>query len=359
MNEVDVNPNQYSRECRHGHSNMTYISDLQTVATPRVYNFVILCLITYILLDFVLHHSGTSQCAELVFEAAKEKSAKGYSTGGVEDVVGKEDPICSSVIGHLNSGPKPPVSKAWDQMKWIGAPARCMVKGHLIESLDEMNNFRRGFSLKFAGSVEDKTMLLPWLYGTKVDLNKRKRRVYLDLGANDFHTSVQWFQRMYPCDFTEVHAFEVTPGLFQIPTVGFNEDANWIPENPHSIRVQHQPQIPDWMLDRIKLYNTFVSDADGENTVNITRFITEDLKVTADDALVVKMDIEGAEWPILQRWLLHPDMANIIDELFVEIHFKHSSMLDFHWGKFSHSREEATGLIASLRAKGYFIHAWP
>jgi hypothetical protein len=342
--------------------NMTYyFGDLQAAgrsASPRVYYFVIFSLLSYILLDFVLHHSGTSQCADLVFDAARVKAERAQRRSEADNAV-KEDPICGSVVGHINSAPKRPVSKAWTQMKWIGAPARCKVKGQLIESLDETNNFRRGFALKFAGDVEDKTMILPWLYGSKVDLNRRPRRVYLDLGANAFHTSVQWFLRMYPCDFTEVHAFEVTPDLFRVPATGFNEDANWCPENPHSIRVLQRPGVPDWMLKRVKLYNTYVADADGENAVNVTRFIKEELKLTADDTLVVKMDIEGAEWPILQRWLLDPEMAEIIDELFVEIHYRHNTMLDFHWGHFSHSREEATRLIASLRAKGYFIHAWP
>lgn len=336
---------------------MTYFSDLQgRSASPRVYYFVILCLVSYILLDFALHHYGTPQCADLVFDAAKAKADRATADGRQGDA---DEAVCSTVIGHLNSGPQLPVAKAWNQMKWIGAPARCKVKGHLIESLDDMNNFRRGFALKYVSDVEDKTMVLPWLYGTKVNLNKCARRVYLDLGANAFSTSVQWFSRMYPCDFTEVHAFEVTPGMFKIPEPGFNEETNWASENSHSLRVKQTPQVPDWMVKRIKLYNTYVADADGENSVNITRWIKEDLKLTKEDAVVVKMDIEGAEWPILQRWLLDPEMVDIIDELFVEIHYHHNTMLDFHWGQFSHSREEALRLMASLRAKGYFIHAWP
>lgn len=335
---------------------MTYFSDLQAAgrsASPRVFYFVILCLLSYIFLDFFLHHSGgASECAEAVF--ASKEVAITPSINPSDD-----DPACATVIGHLNSGPQPPVSQAWNQMKWIGAPARCKVKGQLIEALDETNNFRRGFALKFVTDVEDKTMLLPWLYGAKVDLNKRARRVYIDLGANAFHTSVQWFSRMYPCDFTEAHAFEVSPGLFKIPQPGFDETSNWAPKNPQSIRVQRTPQVPDWMVKRLKLYNTYVSDSDGANSINITRWMKEDLKLTKDDAVVVKMDIEGAEWPILQRWLLDPEMPEIIDELFVEIHYHHESMLAFHWGQFTRSREEALRLIASLRAKGFFIHPWP
>lgn len=333
---------------------MTYFNDLQVVgrtASSRTYYFVILCLVSYILLDFVLHHSSNSECADLVLDAAKAK-AKAKAGDG-------EDPICGTVLGHLGSEPKLPVARAWNQMKWIGAPAKCKVKGQLIESLDVANNFRRGFALKFVGDVEDKTMVLPWLYGARVDLNRRPRRVYLDLGANDFHTSVQWFSRMYPCDFTEVHAWEVSSNLFRIPSPAFNEDMNWSPENSHSIRVNRTPEVSDWMTARIKLYNAFVSDADGENAVNITRFMKQELKLTAADAVVVKMDIEGAEWPILERWLHDPEMVDIIDELFVEVHYNHPSMFDFHWNLFSHSREEAHKLLASLRAKGFFVHAWP
>ncbi|XP_024367822.1 uncharacterized protein [Physcomitrium patens] len=337
---------------------MSYFGELQAAGrSPRVCHFLILCLLSYIFIDYVLHHSGTSSCVDLVFDASDAKVAKSDKESVADSA--QEDPICGSVIGHLNSGQEPLVAKAWSQMKWIGAPAKCRVKGQLIEALDPRNNFRRGFSLKFTSDVEDKTAILPWLYGAKVDLNKRARRVYLDLGANSFRTSVTWFSQMYPCDFTEIHAFEVSPQLFKIPSSGFNEETNWVPENSHATRVKTAPGVPNWMLDRIKTYNTFVSDGDDEKSTNITRFIKEDLQLTADDAVVVKMDIEGAEWPILKRWLLDLEMANIIDELFVEIHYRHNTMLDYHWGQFSHSREEATRLIASLRAKGYFIHAWP
>lgn len=33
--------------------------------------------------------------------------------------------------------------------------------------------------------------------------------------------------------------------------------------------------------------------------MNITKFIKEELKLTPEDVLIVKMDIEGAEWEVL------------------------------------------------------------
>ncbi|CAM6029711.1 unnamed protein product [Sphagnum balticum] len=45
------------------------------------------------------------------------------------------------------------------------------------------------------------------------------------------------------------------------------------------------------------------------------------------------MDIEGRGWPILESWLKDPQMAEIVDKLFVEIHYNHSSssMSEFKW----------------------------
>lgn len=116
------------------------------------------------------------------------------------------------------------------------------------------------------------------------------------------------------------------------------------------------------MLDRISIYNKFVSDRDDEpnREVNITRFIKEELKLKAEDTVVVKMDIEGSEWPILRRWMEDPDMAGIVDELFVEVHYDHQSMWGYHWARFAPTtREEAKTLLAELRWHGFFAHPWP
>lgn len=336
---------------------MKFSNDMRQMNSRALY-FVILVLVGYILLDFFVHHSGDLQSATPVMFDQEDKNIDNNRVNSV----GKQDAICDSALGHLSSAPQDSKADPWNQMKWMGRPARCKVKGQLIESLDEVNNFRRGFALRFVEDVENKMHLLPWLYGSKVDLNARNRRVFLDLGANNFHTSVQWFMKMYPCDFTEVHAFEAIPSFFRIPEHSTDEDQNWLPSfSDSALRVRSETGIPDWMLQRIEVYNKFVADYDDSstNSINITRFMKEELNLTAADTVVVKMDIEGAEWPILMRWLNDSDMSEIIDELFVEIHYHHASMSAYHWDKFEHSREEATQLIAGLRSKGYFIHAWP
>lgn len=252
----------------------------------------------------------------------------------------------------------------WRAMKLIGRPSACRVKGNAIEELEPDNNFRRAYTLGFVDYVEDKAFLMPWLLASKdTSLGERKRRVYLDLGANAFKTSVTWFLREYPLDFTEIHAFERVEGRFQIPDAATsNGDLSPISSASRKRKTKAGPlPIPPWQLRRIKAYNQYVGikDDPAKHVINITRFMKEQLGLTADDTVIVKMDIESAEWDILPVWLKDPEMPRIIDELFVEVHYRHPSMRSFGWHMFSHTRDEATQLLTSLRAAGFYAHPWP
>ncbi|KAH7427982.1 hypothetical protein KP509_10G070000 [Ceratopteris richardii] len=251
---------------------------------------------------------------------------------------------------------------AWRQMKWVGQPAACPVRGKVIEKLDIQKNFRRGYALRFVDDVEDKTHLLPWLLGSQIDLNRRHRRVYIDLGANRFRTSVEWFLRMYPCDFTEVHAFEVNRRSWRPPRSAFDEVSNSMPGSNDSLLVRKKAGIAEWMLQRVHVYYKRASHMDDEagGLVNITRFVKEELGLRREDAVVVKMDIEGNEWSLLKAWMEDPDMPLIVDELFVEVHYAHPSMRAFGWDEFSPiTRQDARRLLGDLRWKGFYVHAWP
>ena len=67
-------------------------------------------------------------------------------------------------------------------------------------------------------------------------------------------------------------------------------------------------------------------DDKASNSVNIKEFWKEELGLKATNRVVVKMDIEGNKWPILRPWLRDPEMALIVDELFVEIQVQNPSL---------------------------------
>lgn len=253
----------------------------------------------------------------------------------------------------------------WHFMKRIPATAQCTVRGFPIEELDAEFNFRRGFALNFTADVEDKTHLLPFLRAVHdPTLATRKRRVLLDLGGRDFGSSVGWFLRMYPLAFTEVIVFEAIKGRFRVPALS-GLTCQKIELNTRSTVISKNCRnIPDDILSMVKVREQFVDVEDREGnattpmTVNITRVIKEELGLTADDAVIMKMDIDWAEWPILPVWLKDKELPLIIDELFIEIHYEHPSMHGFHWTK-PPSRDTAVRMLQDLRSAGYYTHAWP
>ncbi|GJP32642.1 hypothetical protein CLOM_g17253 [Closterium sp. NIES-68] len=262
---------------------------------------------------------------------------------------------------------KPPsgwgVQNPWTSVKYFSRISPCPVAGLPIEELDMHLNFRRAYSLGFEHDVEDKTQVLPTMRAVlDPSMNARKRRVLIDLGAKSFGTSVAWFLHMYPLDFTEVHAVEVKPTVFQ-PPAGLKElNSMAMDRKSHVLQARSDfSAFPAWLIKRVHAYNFFVSTADNpeQNTVNATRWLLEELKLTAGDSVVVKMDIETSEWGIFEEWLTMPEMPKIVDELFVEIHYSHPSMAGFNWSNFPKTREQAGDIFNRLRAAGFYAHAWP
>ncbi|CAI5510220.1 unnamed protein product, partial [Closterium sp. Naga37s-1] len=150
--------------------------------------------------------------------------------------------------------------------QWTPRVSPCLVAGLPIEELDAHLNFRRGWTLGFVEDVEDKTQVLPLMRGAMDrKMHTRKRRVFIDLGAKTFDTSVTWFLQMYPLDFTEIHAVEANPGVFQKPNAsvpkvlatGLGQNSRLRP------RRQGPADFPNWLLQRVHPYNFYVSSQDN------------------------------------------------------------------------------------------------
>ncbi|CAI5495926.1 unnamed protein product [Closterium sp. Naga37s-1] len=280
----------------------------------------------------------------------------------------------------------------WVSAKWIPRMSPCPVAGLPIEELDEHLNFRRGYALGFVDDAEDKTQILPVLRAVlDPSMHTKKRRVLVDLGGRFFNTSVTWFLQSYPLDFTEIHAVEVRQGVFQVPAPSHKTlRANM--GNRSRLRALHMgpADFPAWLLARVHSHHFKATARDDaaqvrggawrrlvwatlypsthqtvnpsrQGVVNVTRWLLEELQLTPEDTVVVKMDIEGSEWDIFKAWLDLPLMARVIDELFVEVHYNHPSMHFFSWkpSLFAHSRREAGQLLNAMRSAGYYVHAWP
>ncbi|CAI7834976.1 unnamed protein product [Closterium sp. NIES-53] len=172
--------------------------------------------------------------------------------------------------GDSSSSPQVSPEDAWAFTKWTPRVSPCLVAGLPIEELDAHLNFRRGWTLGFVDDVEDKTQILPFLRANMdPSLHRRKRRVLIDLGANKFETSVTWFLRMYPLDFTEIHAVEVEIDLFQKPSTPPLEVPAYDINSHSRLRPFHggPAGFPAWLMDRVHPYNFFISSQDNQQEV--------------------------------------------------------------------------------------------
>jgi hypothetical protein len=72
------------------------------------------------------------------------------------------------------------------------------------------------------------------------------------------------------------------------------------------------------------------------------------------------MDIEGTEYEAMPAIMKEDGMTDLIDELFVEIHYKHPEMANFGWDGFSpHTINDAHTLLQKFRNTGVAVHPWP
>ena len=75
-----------------------------------------------------------------------------------------------------------------------------------------------------------------------------------------------------------------------------------------------------------------------------------------DDFVVVKMDIEGAEYDVVPH-LLREKVTDLIDELFLEIHTETNTCCKPPHDVGRH-RPDAMRLLQSLRDAGVYAHEW-
>lgn len=285
---------------------------------------------------------------------------------------GKEAVVYVEWLPHANKGIVPrffssppkytPEQVQPVEMRWRGLPVT-------IEPLLPKLHFRPRFFSGYTGNVENKEHIQ--LLGRQVDVSSAARRVLVDFGCRDWASSVEWFLLHYPVQFDEIHAFEENPDANwrigeQRPTADLLAQRMVAMRRWHAdMTVKVSDLVPEAMrmVNSVAFHNARVGIVDDVTSgpthhVDAARFLRDELRITADDFVVVKIDIEGAEWTVIPR-LREAGLLPLIDELMVEAHYKHNEMRG--WDRFeSHSLDDALAMLVQLRDEdGVFAHAWP
>ena len=208
-----------------------------------------------------------------------------------------------------------------------------------------------------------------------------KRRIYVDLGANLYESSIgNWFRATYPDAGTyKVYAFEaehkyddsyaghpdVTLLHYAVSTA--NGTIPWGHMVKKGGRTRSGFALGPGGRRRLGSRHNLVADrrrrlGSGHNLVQDGTRPAIDIAdwmrrtVRPDDFVVVKMDIEGAEYDVVPH-LLREKVADLIDELFLEIHTETNTCCKPPHDAGRH-RPDAMRLLQSLRDAGVYAHEW-
>lgn len=207
----------------------------------------------------------------------------------------------------------------------------------------------------------------PHYLGNRVSLTNCKRRIYIDIGSRDFDEGMLQMFKIYPAllDFDEFYAFEAAHGLYKIPIESV------LVQRLRDVGMSHSRA--NTFLKRHFFQRAFISAVTNKSadTIGLLDLIVHQMKVHERDVLIIKMDIEGHEYETLS-YLIENGGHKLIDELLVELHYDHPRMRKlFNWCASkkddyirhhlwcSHTLDDATILMKTLRKNKIYAHSWP
>ncbi|KOO24719.1 hypothetical protein Ctob_002957 [Chrysochromulina tobinii] len=204
----------------------------------------------------------------------------------------------------------------------------------------------------------------PHFLGYHANFSNCRRKVYIDIGAKHFDSKEGFLSmlKLYTplLDFDEYYAFEAVAGFYKLP--------------PHDELVRllikqgmHPTRAATFSRRHFFLQAFIGSRSKPEttpSTIGFSDFLETTLGLQPADAVVVKMDVEGYEFDIVQTLLADGTHA-LIDEIMLEVHYGHPYMRQtYNWCRTPqfwcfYTLENATSMYQSLRDAGVYAHHWP
>lgn len=169
-------------------------------------------------------------------------------------------------------------------------------------------------------------------------MKSRANRVLIDVGANGFFASPKYLLDTYAIYLPFTHAIMIEP-------------------EPH-----FSASIPPCYSNsyNISFHQIYAEVGTGSST---DIFVMLPNLVSKEDFVVLKFDVDPnkfsqgptMEWGFLFSLMKTKEIAELIDELYIELHFHYPAINWFHL----HSNWEALDTLRYLRNQGVVVHAWP
>eukprot|EP00249_Psilotum_nudum_P021467 c28114_g2_i1 orf=439-2334(+) len=190
-----------------------------------------------------------------------------------------------------------------------------------------------------------------------LEVDNGTMQFYVDVGAGDFDSSIgSWFMEHYPKTSNRFNIFAIEPDRSLEASYTHHSDVEFL---PYLAWIRNESIIlrGSWVRDSPSVSG--VSPEEGMMNVQALDF-SEWLKktVSVDNFVVVKMDVGGLEFELLQQ-LFETGAICLIDELFLACHRNGTrKILSGTYSKHENSYGECIALYALLRHKGVVAHQW-
>lgn len=236
------------------------------------------------------------------------------------------------------------------------------------------------------------------------DISYKRRYVYVDVGSRSYGSSiVSWFKKQYPkqnksFDIYAIEAdkrfhdqYKSKKGVTLLPYAAWVRNESLVFEiNQTPGSDESDPSVKTTGMGRIRPMEPGVGSSEmfeikqtpghgsdpsiettgvggirpvklgGGNVVQGFDF-AEWLKKTVNekDYVVMKMDVEGAEFDLIPR-LVETGAICMVDEMFLECHYNRWQKCcpGIRSPKYAKSYGECLGLFESLRERGVLVHQW-
>ena len=171
--------------------------------------------------------------------------------------------------------------------------------------------------------------MIPFFLANFVDAGSYPRRIYIDLGIADFYSSLCWIMQNYPVKFDQIYGFECARDFSNVATLAPDVEKCIKGTSAESTGYKDVQEV----LGSMSLYHNYVGlDSDVSTsppTKGLAHFLRE-IGVREDDFVVMKMDVEGVEFDLIER-MLSDGSYKLVDE----VRYMHDNGLRFPTHSFS------------------------
>ena len=173
------------------------------------------------------------------------------------------------------------------------------------------------------------------------------RRIFLDCGAHKA-TSVRKFRNEYPnAEEYEIISFECNPKFKDIldntEDITFYNKAVWVEDSKANFYLG-KGSSSSLIYGKTRGRLDFDNPIEVE-TIDFNKWIIENL--SKDDYIILKMDIEGAEYEVLNK-MLNNSSIGYINKLYIE----------FHGSRVFKTKEDTKELRNRLKEIGLNVYNW-